>query len=237
MNKFFRSVVLQLAGVLVSFFVVNQAMADGGIQLGSTRVILQSDKKDAQVTVINTSDTSFLVQSWVGDYSQNSDGGNAQKKFIVTPPLYRQGKGENTLRIVSVSPVNVTDRESVYSLYVKTVPESKKLTKDSNYLQFAYVMKIKLFYRPAGLSGKSQDAYKQLSFSRQGGNLVVRNPTPYYVTLNKIVIGGRDIKDVTAMVPPLGTQSYPIPGGASGEVVYKTINDFGGLTPDVHVSL
>ncbi|KNC91790.1 hypothetical protein GM31_01365 [Trabulsiella odontotermitis] len=212
----------------------NAADNTGGVSLGATRVIFQAGKGEAGVNMNNTSVTPFLVQSWVDAYSAQDPQG---KKFIVTPPLYRQEKGTTRLRIVPVAGDFDKSRESVFMLNVKTIPVSKKVQKGANVVQFAYLMKIKLFYRPDGLQGKPADAYEQLTFSRSGNTLTVKNPTPYFVTFKDIIVGSSKITDVTAMVPPLGSQTYTIPGAGGTAVKYKTINDFGGITPERTVSL
>lgn len=223
--------------VLFIFSVFSQANAAdpaGGVSLGATRVIFPAGKSEAWVTMNNTSNTSFLVQSWVEAYSAQDPQG---KKFVVTPPLYRQENGSTRLRIVPVAGDFDKSKESVFMLNVKTVPVSKKVTKGANVVQFAYLMKIKLFYRPDGLQGKPADAFEQLTFSRSGNTLTVKNPTPYFVTFRDLSVGSSKIADVTHMVPPLGSQSYAIPGAGGNVVKYKTINEFGGVTPERTVSL
>lgn len=206
---------------------------EGGIRLGATRVIYTAGQKEATLSVINTSDTGFLVQSWTSDIRTDS----ADKHFIITPPLYRQAKGTTTLRVLPATADFPADRESAYWLTVKTIPVHADVKKGANIVQFAYAMKIKLFYRPQGLKPRAAEAYKALTFSRSGDRLVVKNPTPYYITFNSVKVGGREIKDIKEMVPPLGSASYALPGGAGGSVTYKTINDFGGLTPEITTPL
>lgn len=63
--------------------------------------------------------------------------------------------------------------------------------------------------------------------------LVVSNPTPYYVTFSSLKTGGKDIKDTSVMVPPLGEARYALPSGVQGnQVSFKALNDFGGLFPE-----
>lgn len=175
------------------------------------------------------------MQSWVDDYSSSAPQG---KKFVVTPPLYRQENGTTRLRIVPVAGDFDKTKESVFMLNVKTIPVSKKVAKGANVVQFAYLMKIKLFYRPDGLQGKPADAFEQLTFSRSGNTLTVKNPTPYFVTFRDLSVGSSKIADVTQMVPPLGVQTYTIQGAGGNTVKYKTINDFGGHgRPEKTVSL
>ncbi|MGO2143609.1 MAG: fimbrial biogenesis chaperone [Serratia bockelmannii] len=224
-----KAYLLALFVFLLSFSGMTLAQEGGGFSLGKTRVIY-NEGGIATVDVNNTADgLVFLAQSWVTEL----DGRSAP--FIVTPPVYRQTQGSNRVRIIRSTGLLPEDRESTFWLNVKAIPAATQ--KKENQLSFAYVIKIKLFYRPKGLTGKPGDAYEKLTFSRSGNTLTATNPTPYYITFNKISVGGKNIKDVNAMVPPLGSQSYIVPAGATGNITYKTINDYGGLTPDKTVSL
>lgn len=236
MNKFRIEALwaLCLLIILSIFPQANAADTTGGLFLGGTRVIFQAGKGEAGITMNNTSVTPFLVQSWVDAFSPQDPQG---KKFIVTPPLYRQEKGTMRLRIIPVTGNFDKNKESVFMLNVKTIPVSSKIKKGANVVQFAYLMKVKLFYRPEGLVGKPADAFEELTFSRSGNKLIVTNPTPYFVTFMGITVGGSKVADVTHMVPPLGSQSYTLPAGAGNTIKYKTINDFGGITPERTVSL
>lgn len=206
------------------------AKDSGGFSLGSTRVIFNEQKKEATLSVINTAkNTPFLAQSWISSYQDND---KSKPPFIITPPLYRQDFGKNTLRIVRSGGTLPNDRESAFWLNVKAIPSTAKPEQNTSSLAFAYVMRVKLFYRPVNLTDDQVTAYKKLSFSRHNDTVIAKNPTPYYITLNMISVGGKEIKDVTAMVPPLSQQSYQLPAGAVGkEVTYKAINDQGGVTP------
>ncbi|QCP60193.1 molecular chaperone [Pantoea sp. SO10] len=204
----------------------------GGFSLGGTRVIYKEEQKEATVTVINSAKNApFLAQSWMTQL--NADVDKSKPPFVITPPLYRQDEGKNTLRIMRTGGNLPTDRESAYWLNVKAIPAQAKENQNKNLLSFAFVLRIKMFYRPSGLSMPAQNAYKSLTFSREGDKLIAHNPTPYHISFNKMRLGNIEIKDVNAMVPPMGQQSYILPSKASGEQVkYKTINDLGGVTQE-----
>lgn len=216
----------------------NTARAEGGFSLGTTRVIYPGDKKEVLISVYNTADNfPFLAQSWVS-LSSATAGNNDKTPFIVTPPLYLQEKGSNVLHIIRKDPIAVVDRESIYWLNVKAIPSAKKKTSETGgSLQFSYLMKLKLFYRPAGLSVAAATAYTQLGFSQKGNVLTVNNPTPYYMTFSKLFVGGREIKENTEMVPPFNSQNYTLPAGVKGNVEYSVLNDVGGATPKKSVAL
>lgn len=203
----------------------------GGFSLGATRVVYNAAEKEANVTVFNSADDApFLAQSWLS----NIDDVNNKDKlpFVITPHLYRQDKGKNTLRIFKTNGNLPADRESVYWINVKAIPAGSKADSEKKTISFAYVLKIKMFYRPADIKGKASDAYRELTFSRSSSTLNVTNPTPFYVTLSKVSVGGKEIKDVSAMVPPFQQQTYQLDASTkSSQVEYRAINDMGGLMP------
>lgn len=212
-----------------------------GVALGSSRVIYNEDNVAADIRVINTSDVPFLIQTWVDNYQ--GEGGweknteLAPGSFVTTPPLFRLDKGENSIRIQRVIERLPKDRESVFQLKVKIIPSAVKPVEGSSYVQFAFVNAVKLFWRPKGLAGQSDDAYKSLTFKREGGRIFALNTTPYHITIKKLSVGVTIVKDPdTRMVPPLSTQSWPLPPDATGKVTYEAINDFGALTPPLTVS-
>lgn len=229
-----------IAGMFIATLFSSAVHAEnkGGFSLGSTRVIYDAGKKDATITVVNSApDAPFLAQSWVTEYAPDKKQPE-QAPFMVTPPLYRQDQGKNVLRIMRTGGQMPADRESVYWLNVKAIPAASKGLQGKNTLQFAYVMRVKLFYRPSGLSGAPEKAADQLSFSRTGNTLSVRNSSPYFVTFNKLSVGGKDIKDASSlMVPPDGEQHYSLPVGATGhQVTFRALNDFGGILPEKSVT-
>ncbi len=220
--------------LVLSPLIITDALAnngEGGFSLGSTRVIYDGRNNEATFSVINSAkDAPFLAQSWITAYDEND---KTKPPFIITPPLYRQDNGKNTLRVVRSGGDLATDKESAYWLNVKAIPAGVKPSDQSNSLSFAYVLRIKLFYRPAGLAGNPSTAYKDLVFTRQGEKLIVKNPTPYHITLNKVSLGGENLKNISAMVPPLGQQTYELPHSAVSNVVrYQAVNDLGGVLPE-----
>lgn len=179
------------------------------------------------MSVHNTSDkSSFMVQSWVEDAE-----GKKSADFIVTPPLYVSGPGnENTLRIMYIGQPPRKDQETLYYLNSKAIPSlDKKSLEGKNILLLAATTRIKLFVRPAELSPSEEKAQDLLTFHRQGEQTEVDNPTPYYITLAKIKSGVKSLPDT--MVAPGGHVLLP----AQGQITYHTINDFGALTAE-HVA-
>ena len=219
------------AGVALLFGFLHCATM-AGVLLGGTRVVFGEKDREASISMKNTGITPYIVQAW-------SDAGEGQNKtpFVVTPPLSRLDPGkENILRIMR-GPVAAlpTDRESVFWLNVKEIPEKSS---DENVLQVAVRSRIKLFYRPSSLPGKAAEAKGQLQWAvaaddKGGAVLKVANPTPYHITLTTLSVnGGQQVIDAD-MAPPFGELAYPLTAVKSPQevqVVFSTVNDYGGVT-------
>lgn len=207
--------------------------ATASVVISSTRIIYPV--KDAEVTVqlSNKGQNPVLVQSWIDDGDIDASPDTLQVPFILTPPINRidPGKGQ-MLRISYAGSSYPKDRESVYWLNVLEVPgKVKPAAGDArNYLQMAFRSRIKLFLRPDGLPGSASDAGKALRWELTSGGLLVRNDSPWFVSL-------ADVRpDATAriagkMVPPFGQVMFPRPGAlrASTRVSWTYINDYGAI--------
>lgn len=197
----------------------------GGVTLGATRVIYPSTSKQISLPLKNTdNNAAFLLQSWVeNEASVKTDD------VLITPPVFVINPGrENLLRIIYTGNPLPSDRETLFWLSVKAIPSMGKENADGNSLQLAIVNRIKMFYRPAGLEDNADEAHQQLRFSRNGNALTIDNPSPFYLTVVNLQVGGKNLPGV--MVAPRNKYTLNIPGNASGEITYQTINDYGAMT-------
>jgi fimbrial chaperone protein len=205
--------------------------SQAGIQVIGTRVIFNGEKKEASLPVDNNGTRPFLVQAWIDD---GKDLGEPPKEnttpFFVTPPLSRlDGGKKNILRVLRVGEMALpTDRESIFWMNVKEIPE---VAKEQNVLQIAMRTRIKLFYRPEGLADKfnPQEAYSKLTWDlvkshsasenekkiepgkdKKSFSLLVKNPTPYYITIIGVKINGKEELPSASMVAPFGETVYSL---------------------------
>lgn len=210
------------------FTVLPYANAQGGIALGSTRVIYPADSKQVSLSVNNSSrQERYLINSWVSDQHDKKS-----KDFIVTPPLFvSEPSQENTLRIMYIGQPLPADRESLFYLNVKAIPSvNRESVENKNVLQLAILSRIKLFVRPDGLTTTVDNAAKLLRFSRHGASLKINNPSPFYLTLVSLKAGSAALQ--SKMVAPKSSASVPLPAGNAGEITFRTINDYGALTAE-----
>lgn len=195
----------------------------GGVALGSTRLIYPQGTKQVNMTISNSDkEQSFLVQSWVSTADGKKSG-----DFVITPPLFAlKPAKENILRVMFTGAELPKDKESLFYLNSKAIPAMDKSKIQGNALQIATQSVIKLFVRPANLPMKSADAPAMLRCQVSSGTLNITNPSPYYVTLVNLAIGGEKLANT--MVPPQGSQTVKVTG--NGAVSYQTMNDFGAVT-------
>ncbi|HBC7344257.1 TPA: molecular chaperone [Citrobacter koseri] len=203
------------------------ATAISGVEIGGTRLIYNGSGNQAAISVNNPDNKPYLIQSWV---SKSENGDDSDNAFITTPPLFKlNSQAQNSVRVMLSGDTLPTDRESVYWLNIKAIPSSSPDAK--NELLIAVKSKMKLFYRPAGLKGDPSLAYQQLTFSSVGGKLSVHNPSPYSVSLYDIKVNGKQLAK-PPMVLPFQTVSLPQSAVTGGEVSWRAINDFGGITAE-----
>ncbi len=200
-----------------------------GVIIGGTRVVYQGDKKESLISIRNPDSKPYLIQSWI-----DPEGNNAQQTsplpFIVTPPLFRlNALSSNALRILKSGNVP-EDKESVYWLNIKAIPTSDPNAK--NELHISVNSRIKIFYRPSGLSDQDAAvAYKAVTFKRAGDTLMATNPTPYFISIGELKANGVEIAS-PGMIAPMSTGSWGLTSKSSAlKISWSAINDYGGRTP------
>ncbi len=222
----------KLTKFLIMLLAVNIFSSHAGVLIGGTRVVYDGAKKEATISARNPDGKPYLIQSWI-DPENSAD--KQPVPFIVTPPLFRlDAEGANTLRIVRTGHLPET-KESVYWLNIKAIPASSPDAK--NELHISVNTRIKLFYRPAGLNANDgAEAYKKLTFSHQGNEIQANNPTPFYVSLSDLKIGNSAIAS-PGMIAPMSSKRWTVAAPSSRQVSWQAINDYGGKTALMNVSL
>lgn len=219
-----------------------------GLHLIGTRIIYPAQAtRGITFSVTNNTFEPFLIQSRVTQWPELPQDIATTKEvpFIVTPPLARLNSGETlNLRIRETQKVLPTDRESVFGFHVKGIPSqseqpesgSSTVADSSSSVQMVLALQytLKLFYRPASLPVyDAQLIAESLQFTREGEQLVVKNPSAFYVTLDSLSFEDQQI-DADAlfeMIPPFGQQAYRLPTSKSqGKLTWRIINELGKVT-------
>jgi fimbrial chaperone protein len=215
---------------------VSAATQAAGFGVDATRLIYPQGDASISTTIRNTeTNTPYLVKAEISRSATNSQAA----AFDVIPPLVRLNPGStNHLRIVARNVSQLpSDRESVFWFRTTAIPASQQpdMTAQTEHAQgmvrFGVGTIIKLFYRPAGLPGSSDDAQRGLKFTRTAKGIQASNPSPYFVSFTSISVGGKFLPLSTPeqkMIAPFSTSTWTI-SGAKGTVKWKTINDGGGV--------
>lgn len=213
-----------------------------GTQLNGTRVIYPAGEREVSVSLVNNDASPRLLQAWVdsGDPSEKPE--NSKAPFVITPPMSRvdPGKGQ-TFRLMYTGAPLPQDHESVFWLNVLEIPPKPKAASGDNndYLQFAVRTRIKIFFRPKGLTGNPISAIDQLSWrvtkDAKGYVAECTNNAPFNVSFSDVSFKNAPPNPSIAkggMCPALGKTTFAItgtPDSAEGKLTLTAINDFGGF--------
>lgn len=219
-------------GLLMTVAMMFSMQATAGVVLGNTRLIYPSESKEVMLPLKNTEiSQTFLVQSVI----ENAEGGK-QNNFAVTPPLFvLKPGGENKLRVLmKSSPLLPTDRETLFWMSIKAVPSSER-REEGNFVQFAVTNRIKLLYRPNVLGTPDVQTWKKIIFSVKGEDLIMNNPTPFYMNIVTVKSGEMAKENLTLAPNETQIVGKRMSAGRTVDVVF--INDFGTESETISVPI
>jgi chaperone protein EcpD len=228
-NYFSAFYLFLFTGVLLVSCQVNASIVITG-----TRVIYPAGERAVSVKLNNNGTLPVLMQSWIDDGDASKKPDDSTAPFIVTPPINRinPDKGQ-TLRVTYTGKPLPTDRESVFWLNVLEVPTRHEARPGENYIQVAFRTRIKLFYRPAGLAGKSLEAPAALVWQSSGGKLTAINNTPWYVSVASLSAGSK--KAEGRMIAPRSQESFPLSVARGSTLRFEAVNDYGAVMQETAV--
>lgn len=213
--------------LLVCSYMCVASTAQAGLGIYGTRVIYHGDKTDASITIKNKEDKlPYLIQVWVDNFDESD---KTTPPFTAIPPVSRlEAQQERVLRIIKMPGDLPNNRESVFWLNIKSLPPSSQSM--NNQLELAIRTRIKLFWRPAGISETPESAAPKVKWIRSGRSLTIVNPTAIHVNVVDVRVDNQPINTLY-MIKPFQTLTIPLPDHASGhELVWRSINDYGALS-------
>lgn len=202
-------------------------VAQAGIQLSTTRVIMNQAQQHVSLFAKNLTAEPYVVQAWIDGVAEEME-----TPFFITPPLSRfDAKVERRLSITRVGAGLPDDRESYFWINVLEIPQKKETGENS--LSLAMHTRIKLFYRPTAIlnSGRGPEL-AQWRLSRDGSacSIVIDNRSAYTINFSRIDIAGESPALGRARVAaPLGTTRIELaacPRGAL-QATPHVVNDYG----------
>lgn len=235
---------LRWAGCALACLLVS-APVEAGVRLGGTRMIYETDKPEATLSVQNTGGMPVLVQAWITPGDNEARAEDASVPFVMTPPVFRlEPQGSQAIRVKHLAPGQVTGREQVYWLNVYEIPGRARSHGEVNRLEIATRTRIKLFVRPADIKEPVAASADRLAWRLRrdaagDAELVVDNPTPYHVNFGEVGLTDGDRRMPRSggdgrggMVGPYASQHFKVPlsGTHIARRAYaKVINDHGGM--------
>lgn len=200
--------------------------------LKGTRVIFSAERKEAVIQLVNSSDNTSLVQSWIDEGNIDSTPETTQAPFVVTPPVIKiKPRGGAQLRIQQLANQLPTDRESIFYLNVLDIAPKPDSVKTENILQLALRTRIKLFYRPQNINKTPQNAVEHIKITKVGKSLFIDNPTAYFFTLSALYnqLDKNNALSKTIMLPPFSQQTVENKSQVifGEEILIEYINDEG----------
>lgn len=213
--------------------------AEAGVVVHGTRVIYPSDRREVTMALDNGGEAPALVQAWIDDGDQPGAAAPRPVPFVITPAIFRvEPRQGQSLRIIYTGKPLAADRETVFWLNVLDIPPKAAPNPGApNRLDFAFRHRLKLFFRPAALSGDPARAATRLTWALHrataGECLVATNPTPFHISITRLELLGAD-RPVTArpeMIAPFATASFALGGVTSpspaAQVRFEFLDDFG----------
>jgi chaperone protein EcpD len=214
------------------------------IVITGTRVIYPGDDREVTVKLDNSGSVPSLVQAWIDNGDAKAERAKVNVPFVLLPPAFRvePGKGQ-TLRIVYTHDPLPEDKESVFWLNVLDIPPNANVAEGTNLLRMAFRSRIKIFFRPHGLSADGATAaaegivWKVVPAPKEGGYaLQASNPSRYHVNVSDIHIKTGTTENLlkdSAMLAPGESHTFdfdpPLTSVRPGTAFeYSTINDAGG---------
>ncbi len=217
------------------------------VKVGETRAIYPlSSVKGISLSMVNPQDYPILVQTQIKDEDKHSSA-----PFVVTPPLFRLDAGmQGRVRVIRTGGNFPQDRESLQWLCLTGIPpkegdmwdnghhDNKKETQDVNLdVRLSISTCMKLLVRPDQLKQKPEDVAGELIWQRNGKQLQVNNPTPFYISFKSVMLAGKNVDLSSAgsdsYVAPFAKRSFSLPvdmAGTPAEVNWQIINDLGGVS-------
>lgn len=218
--------------VLFSLLVWTNSFAS--VTMLGNRIIYPSSSQDKTLIFSNNDKTPALVQIWTDINNPSSSPDNADGPFAAIPSIFNiDANSKQIVKIVYTGHESLPkDRESIFYFNYLSIPSVMKSEAEQNKLMLVVTNRLKIFYRPNGLSESSDNTINDLIIKRNEKLLTIKNPTPYYASMTTAIITKANKKSTVEidMIAPFSERAWPISTEyQSGEIHIQLglINDYG----------
>lgn len=204
----------------------------------TTRLVYPQQSKNIALQLHNDAATAAVAQVWLererSDECRLPNAGRQRLPFVLEKATVAvAAEGTTTVRITYLpqhGPPLPTAQESVFYLNVLDIPPVFAGSLARNELQMALCSRIKLFFRPTGLTGEdATTAAGALRWRRDPQGLTAHNPSPFHVSYTGLQWAGGGNAAVSGMLAPHATQTVVLPPGTSVPDTFtlQWVNDLG----------
>lgn len=212
-----------IVSILTFFSVANVYAMSGGIQLSTSRIVFNEGSKAIIYGVTNEYNVPALASATITNFD-----GQPTSDFAVSPSLFQiQPQTTSQGQVVQLKPL-VSDREIVYWLNVKTILSDEKMKENSGgTLQFAIGQRIKLFYRPKGITENCRAAAEGLVWKQTENGLKVINKSKVSVSIIQVQSGNKTYR-IADTILPLSEKNWGV-GILGGNSTFKYVDEYGNI--------
>lgn len=216
---------------LFLFFMFGDACAS--VMMVGTRVIYPADIKEKALAFTNTGNEPVLVQVWADKDNPQSTPETADAPFLLIPSIFRiNPASEHTLRLKFTGAGLPEDRESLFWLNFLQYPARKTSDHGQNSLTVLVKSRLKLFYRPASLTGDANHSLDDVKVSLKGKTLEINNTGAYHISVISAFTQERARKypiKYKGIIVPHSVTKWTLPSGGGDNLTINAINDYGGV--------
>ncbi|CAI8757000.1 molecular chaperone [Kosakonia quasisacchari] len=216
---------------LFLFFMFGDACAS--VTMVGTRVIYPADIKEKALAFTNTGNEPVLVQVWADKDNPQSTPETADAPFLLMPSIFRiNPTSEHTLRLKFTGAGLPQDRESLFWLNFLQYPARKTSDRGQNSLTVLVKSRLKLFYRPASLTGDANHSLDDVKVSLRGQAIEINNTGAYHISVISAFTQVRAKKypiKYKGIIVPHSVTKWDLPSGGGDSLTINAINDYGGV--------
>ena len=220
-----------ILGAAFALFISQSVFA--GVVMTGTRIIYPAQAREKSVQLRNTDARPYLVQIEVEN--DKSAAVQDDDAFAAVPQIFRmEPNAGQAVRLMYTGRALAQDRESLFYMSFSQLPAVNAGEQTSNQLILAITSRVKIFYRPQGLTDTPEKIAQGMTFSLNGSRITVDNPSGLYASVRRasLTINGREIvlADSEMVAPKSSAQwrpSAPISSLKGARLRLVLVNDYG----------
>ncbi|WP_265462695.1 fimbria/pilus periplasmic chaperone [Aeromonas salmonicida] len=234
---------------LFIFLCINtDGQAWAGVVMTGSRIIYSERAKDYSIQFSNKDEFPNIIQIWTDVDNPESTPETANGPFAIFPSVFKiNPMGGQMARLLYTGAKAPSDRESIYYLNFLQIPLVNKID-DSNKMLVMLRSRLKIFYRPDGISGSPHNVVNTLKFKlvhqKDGLYIFATNNSGYYASLvnGKLTLSGEDFTVPVNMIPPYETSRWYVGNNIAmpnynpiSKFHFTLVNDQGGMVTKEYI--